>query len=76
MAKTRRRFRPEFKLEAAQLIVDPRSQFASEEFTGVLMLHGVKVSMDGKDRWVNNILAERLWCSSNMKSSTSMLMKT
>jgi transposase-like protein len=36
MAKTRRTFSPEFKLETAQLMVDQGSQFASEEFTGVL----------------------------------------
>ena len=38
-------------------------QFTSEAFTGVLKDHGIKISMDGKGRWVDNVFVERLWRS-------------
>ena len=37
------------------------SQFTSLEFTHVLQEHGVKISMDGKGRYTDHILVERLW---------------
>ena len=40
---------------------DQESQFTSWEFTQVLMEQGVKISMDGKGRYQDNILLERLW---------------
>ena len=40
---------------------DQGSQFTSQEFTQVLKDHGVKISMDGKGRYADNILVERLW---------------
>ena len=40
---------------------DQGSQFTSEEFTGVLNRHGIKISMDGNGRWRDNIFIERLW---------------
>ena len=42
---------------------DQGSQFTSEEFTGVLKRHDVRISMDGKGRWVDNVFVERLWRS-------------
>jgi len=42
---------------------DQGCQFTSEDFTGVLKEHGVKISMDGKGRWVDNVFVERLWRS-------------
>lgn len=39
------------------------SQFTSEGFTQVLKNHDVKISMDGKGRWVDNVFVERLWKS-------------
>jgi putative transposase len=42
---------------------DQGSQFTSDDFTGVLKEHGVKISMDGKGRWVDNVFVERLWRS-------------
>ena len=42
---------------------DQGSQFTSEAFTGVLKDHGIKISMDGKGRWVDNVFVERLWRS-------------
>lgn len=42
---------------------DQGAQFTSEAFTGVLSSHNVKISMDGKGRWVDNVFVERLWRS-------------
>ena len=42
---------------------DQGSQFTSEEFTGVLKQHDIRISMDGKGRWVDNVFVERLWRS-------------
>ncbi len=39
------------------------SQFTSEDFTGVLKRHDIRISMDGKGRWVDNVFVERLWRS-------------
>ena len=40
---------------------DQGRQFTSLEFTQVLQEHGVKISMDGKGRYTDNIFVERLW---------------
>ena len=40
---------------------DQGSQFTAEEFTGLLESHGVRVSMDGKGRYTDNLFIERLW---------------
>jgi putative transposase len=42
---------------------DQGSQFTSLEFTQVLKDHEVRISMDGKGRWVDNVFVERLWKS-------------
>lgn len=42
---------------------DQGSQFTSVEFTDVLKKADVKISMDGKGRWVDNVFIERLWRS-------------
>jgi putative transposase len=42
---------------------DQGSQFTSEDFTGVLKRQGIRISMDGKGRWVGNVFVERLWRS-------------
>ena len=42
---------------------DQGSQFASDDFTDVLKQHGIRISMDGKGRWVDNVFVERLWRS-------------
>jgi len=42
---------------------DQGAQFTSEAFTDVLKDHDVKISMDGKGRWVDNVFVERLWRS-------------
>jgi len=40
---------------------DQGCQFTSEAFTSVLKSSGVKISMDGKGRFKDNIFIERLW---------------
>ena len=42
---------------------DQGSQFTSLRFTELLMQAGVKVSMDGRGRWMDNVFIERLWRS-------------
>jgi putative transposase len=42
---------------------DQGSQFTSAAFTGVLEGAGVRISMDGKGRCMDNIFIERLWRS-------------
>jgi len=42
---------------------DQGAQFTSEEFTGVLKDAEIKISMDGKGRWMDNVFIERLWRS-------------
>jgi transposase InsO family protein len=39
------------------------TQFTSADFTQVLKDAGVRISMDGKGRWMDNIFIERLWRS-------------
>ena len=39
---------------------DQGSQFTSEAFTGMLLQHGIQISMDGKGRYKDNIFVERL----------------
>ena len=42
---------------------DQGSQFTSQAFTGVLRDAGIKISMDGRGRYLDNIFIERLWRS-------------
>jgi putative transposase len=42
---------------------DQGSQFTSDAFTGLLADNGVKISMDGKGAWRDNVFVERLWRS-------------
>ena len=42
---------------------DQGCQFTSAEWTGKLSGLGVKISMDGKGRWMDNVFIERLWRS-------------
>ena len=47
---------------------DQGSQFTSTDFTGVLKAHGIRISMDGKGRCMDNIFVERLWRSLKYES--------
>jgi putative transposase len=42
---------------------DQGSQFTSTAFTDVLKRHEIKISMDGRGRWMDNVFVERLWRS-------------
>ena len=42
---------------------DQGSQYTGAAFTGVLKEHGIRISMDGKGRAMDNIMIERLWRS-------------
>ena len=39
------------------------TQFTSAAFTGVLIAAGIRISMDGRGRWMDNVFIERLWRS-------------
>ncbi len=40
---------------------DQGSQFTSKDWTGKLNENNIKISMDGKRRWADNVLIERFW---------------
>ena len=42
---------------------DQGSQFTSSAFTGLLLEHGIRISMDGKGCWRDNVFIERVWRS-------------
>jgi len=42
---------------------DQGCQFTSAEWTGRLLELGVRISMDGRGRWMDNVFIERLWRS-------------
>jgi putative transposase len=42
---------------------DQGSQFTSVDFTDVLRKRGIRISMDGKGAWRDNVFVERLWRS-------------
>ena len=42
---------------------DQGAQFTSEEFTGKLQGAGIRISMDGRGRALDNVMVERLWRS-------------
>ena len=42
---------------------DQGSQFTSDDFTDLLKKHDIKISMDGRGRWMDNVFIERLWRS-------------
>jgi len=42
---------------------DQGSQFTSAAFTGRLASSGIRISMDGRGRWMDNVFIERVWRS-------------
>ena len=42
---------------------DQGSQFTGRAFTGTLEQAGIRISMDGRGRWMDNVFIERLWRS-------------
>jgi putative transposase len=65
--KTRIQIGPTFREETnhrpSVFNTDQGSQFTSPRFTEVLTEAGVRISMDGRGRWLDNVFIERLWRS-------------
>jgi putative transposase len=40
---------------------DQGSQFTAQEFVDLVIGHGVKLSMDGRGAWRDNVFVERIW---------------
>ena len=49
------------------------SQFTSDDFTDMLKERGIKISMDGRGRWMDNVFIERLWRSVKYEDVSSDL---
>jgi putative transposase len=43
--------------------IDQGLQFISIDFTKVLLAEDIKISMDGRGAWRDNVFVERLWKS-------------
>jgi putative transposase len=41
--------------------IDQGSQFTAQEFVDMVQSHGVKLSMDGRGAWRDNVFVERIW---------------
>ena len=50
---------------------DQGSQFTSFAFTNTLKAAGIRISMDGRGRWMDNVFIERLWRSLQYEASSS-----
>jgi len=48
---------------------DQGSQYISSALTDALKTHGIRISMDGKGNWMDNVLIERLWHSRKYECS-------
>ena len=55
---------------------DQGSQFTSINLIKMLKDADIKIPMDGKGAWRDNVFIERLWRTVNMRGSISGLMKT
>jgi putative transposase len=62
-ASRRSPLRGSLRLSTSSLGSDQGSQFTSEEWTSTLTGWGVRISMDGRGRWMDNVFIERLWRS-------------
>ena len=51
------------KNKASIMNTDQGSQFTAQEWIEKLTENGIKISMDGKGRWMDNVFIERLWRS-------------
>ena len=47
------------------------TQFTSDTFTGKLKDNGIKISMDGKGRWIDNVMVECVWRSLKIRGGLS-----
>ena len=55
---------------------DQGSQFTAQVFTGCLEGAGVRISMDGRGRWMDNVFIERLWRSLKYKRCICRSLRT
>ena len=55
---------------------DQGAQFTSVAFTETLAKAGVRISMDGKGRWMDNVFIERLWRSLNYECVYLLALET
>ena len=55
---------------------DQGCQFTSHLWTDILKAHDIRISMDGKGRWMDNVFIERLWRSLSTSASISMHSRT
>jgi putative transposase len=55
---------------------DQGSQFTSFDFISVLKENIIKISMDGKGKWIDNVFIERLWRSLKYDAFISTDLKT
>jgi transposase InsO family protein len=49
---------------------DQGSQFTAADFAGVLKRHEIRISMDGRGAWRDNVFVERLWRSVKRRRCT------
>ena len=52
-----------FNTDQGSQFTSQGSQFTSSAFTGLLHGHGIRISMDGKGCWRDNVFIERVWRS-------------
>ena len=52
---------------------DQGSQYTSHEFTNILKKESIKIGMDGKGRWMDNVIVEKFWQSLKYKNVYSSL---
>ena len=52
-----------FNTDQGSQFTSQGSQFTSSAFTGLLLDHGIRISMDGKGCWRDNVFIERVWRS-------------
>ena len=50
---------------------DQGAQFTSAEFISVLRQHQIRISVDGRGRWRDNVFVERLWKSIKVRGGVS-----
>jgi putative transposase len=55
---------------------DQGSQFTSSELVKAVTASNIRVSMDGKDRWADNIYIERVWRTIKQESVFLMNFQT
>ncbi len=53
-----------------------KSQLTSLAFTGLLKDNGVRISLDGRDAWMDNVFIERYGGRSSTNASISMNLRT